>query len=67
MGKLRIQTITTLSVALLFVPVIVGLGKLWGIYGVVIGMCVVNSFGAILNRVQVRLLLGGKAKGLWNK
>lgn len=67
MGKLRIQTITTLSVALLFVPVIVGLGKLWGIYGVVIGMCVVNSFGAILNRVQVRLLLGGKVKGLWNK
>ncbi len=67
LGKLKVQTVTTVTVAVIFVPVVFSLGKLWGIYGVVMGMCFINSLGAILNRYQVNLLLEGKANGIWNK
>lgn len=67
LGKLRVQTITTLIVALLFLPLNFFLGKEFGVYGVVVSMIFLNLTGAILNRVQINKIVLGTATGLWNK
>lgn len=67
LGKLRIQIINTVSVAVLFLPLCYLMGKTWGLNGVIVGMSILNLSGAILNRIQVKKILFGSAKGLWNK
>ena len=66
-GKLRLQTINTVIVAVAFVPVSIVLGKIWNITGIVIGMCLLNLPGLILNRIQLKKLITGTAEGIWNK
>lgn len=67
LGKLYIQAITTVSAALLFIPLSVVLSNTLGVYGIVLSMIVINSAGLILNRIQVRKLINSTASGLWNK
>lgn len=67
LGKLRLQLINTVVIAILFVPVCVVLGRMWGIEGIVIGMCLLNSSGLILNRIQFNKVIENKASGIWNK
>ncbi len=66
-GKLRIQTINTVCVAILFYPVCRYLGIKLGICGVLVGMCFLNSTGLILNVIQFNKLINNRAVGLWNK
>lgn len=67
MGKLKIQTINTIIVSLCFCPLCYILGLKLGVQGVLLGMCVVNLSGAILNTIQFHLIITGKAKGVWLK
>lgn len=67
MGKLYVQVINTVCVALLFFPLCHLLCKSIGFYGVVITMCILNSSGAILNYIQVKKLINKTASGIWNK
>ena len=67
LSKLRIQTINTVLVAILFLPLCYLLGKYWGIMGIVSGMCLLNLSGLILNRIQFYKVVSGKATGIWNK
>lgn len=67
LGKLTLQTINTVTVAALFVPVCFILGKYFGLYGIVIGMILLNLSGAILNYIQFYKLINHKANGIWNK
>lgn len=67
LGKLRVQVYNILVVVTLFIPACILLGKTFGIYGVIGTMCLMNVSGALLNRVQVHLILSGRAKGVWNK
>lgn len=67
MGKLRVQTINTTAMALLFYPVCSLLARPWGINGIIVGMCLLNLPGLILNIVQFRKVIKGKATGIWNK
>ncbi|MDE6006908.1 MAG: oligosaccharide flippase family protein [Muribaculaceae bacterium] len=64
-GKLRLQTLNTVIMALLFIPVCYYLGKHYEIIGIVAGMCIVNSSGLILNYLQVNKLINHTAKGIW--
>lgn len=67
LGKLRIQTINTVSVAILFCPICVGLGRAFGTEGIVMTMCLTNLSGAILNTIQFHKVIRGTAQGIWNK
>lgn len=67
LGKLRLQTINTVVVALLFCPVCYILGKHFGIVGVVGGMCVLNITGVVLNIIQLKKLIKNTAQGIWVK
>jgi O-antigen/teichoic acid export membrane protein len=67
LGKLRLQTINTVTVALLFFPLCSFLGSKLGIVGIVVGMCLLNLSGLILNKIQFDKVLDGTAKGFWNQ
>lgn len=67
LGKLRLQTINTVTVAILFYPLCWILGTEFGIIGVIIGMCLLNLTGLVLNKIQFNKVMANKASGLWNK
>lgn len=67
LGKLRIQTINTVIVAIIFYPLCSILLKLLGLNGIIIGMILLNISGMILNRIQFKKVISGEATGLWNK
>lgn len=67
LGKLTLQTINTVSVAILFIPICYVLGNLYGLYGIIIGMIFLNLSGAVLNYIQFNKLINKKADGIWNK
>ena len=67
LGKLRLQTINTVIVAICFLPICLVLGKNMGIIGVILGMCILNLSGLILNKIQFEKIISGKAKGIWSK
>lgn len=67
LGKLRLQTINTVIVALLFYPVCRILGLQFGIPGVLMGMCILNFSGLVLNVIQFHKVIEGTAVGIWAK
>lgn len=67
LGKLRLQTINTVIVALLFYPVCRILGLEYGVPGVLMGMCILNFSGLVLNVIQFHKVIEGKARGIWEK
>ena len=66
-GKLRLQLINIVVVAILFIPLSVCLSKSLGIYGIVIALALTNLSGAILNPIQFKRILAGTANGIWNR
>ncbi len=67
LGKLRLQTVNTLIVGLLFYPVCVFLGKGWGVPGVLAGMCLLNLSGMVLNIIQFHKVINNRACGIWER
>ena len=67
MGVLRLQMINIVCVAILFYPVCYYFANKYGVNGIVIGMCLVNLSGAVLNRIQLNKILKGQAQGIWIK
>lgn len=67
MNKLKIQTINTIGVALLFIPICFFFSRLWGTEGIIVGMCILNLPGAILNKIQFNKVIKGKDTGLWSE
>ena len=65
MGKLLLQTINIICVAILFYPVCYFFSKIYGVSGIIIGMIVVNLSGAVLNTIQMNKILNHKASGIW--
>lgn len=65
MGKLRLQTINIVVVAILFYPVCCFFARCFGVNGIIVGMIVVNISGALLNTIQLKKLLIKSAKGIW--
>ncbi len=67
LGKLRLQTINTVLVAVLFVPLCYMLGLKMGISGIIFGMIILNLSGLVLNILQFHKIINNKATGIWNK
>lgn len=67
LGKLRIQTINTVIAALAFIPLSLGLGRVYDIAGILVAMCLVNLLGAVFNTIQFHKIVNGSATGIWDK
>lgn len=67
MGILRIQMITIIIAAALFYPLCRVLAGFVGVNGIVLGMCLINIPGAIVNNIQLHKVISGQAKGIWLK
>ena len=66
-GKIKLQFFFTLAEAILHIPLAYWLGKMLGVTGVLISMCLMTLINAIWEPVQVRKLLLNTATGIWNK
>jgi O-antigen/teichoic acid export membrane protein len=66
-GKLRLQLINTVLMALLFIPLAVWLTESKGVSGAVTALLLINLSGVILNPIQFYKIIQGKATGIWNK
>ena len=67
LGKLKLQAINTVAMALLFYPFCRFMSGLGGINGILIGMCLLNIPGLILNIIQYHKIIDNRAAGIWNK
>jgi len=65
-GKLRLQLLNMVILAILFIPLAIWMSKMMGIYGIVVALCLTNLSGAILNPIQFKKILSKKAHGIWN-
>lgn len=66
-GKIRLQLYVTVIVAILYIPLTVYLGKLWGINGVVLASAISLIPTTVLMPIQCKKLYSNKAKGIWNQ
>lgn len=66
MGKLKIQMINTILMAIVFYPLCLVFKEL-GTIGIVIAMSLVNLSGLFFNIKQFNKVITGKAIGIWNE
>lgn len=67
LGKLRLQMINTLCMAIVYLPFCYYLGSVLGLPGIIIGMCVLNLSGFIFNYIQFNKIINGTADGIWDR
>lgn len=65
-GKVKLQFHITVAEAIVYIPTAICLGRLLGIYGVLISMCLVTIVNAFWEPIQIHKLLNKTAKGIWN-
>lgn len=66
-GKVRLQTSIYATFALLAIPVMDYTCKLFGLPGLLFIPTLVYLLQMIMGRIQIRMLISDKAKGIWNK
>jgi O-antigen/teichoic acid export membrane protein len=66
-GALNLQLISTVMAALLYLPLAWLFAKRLGINGIALALVIVNIPGAILNRIQYKKIISGKATAFWTK
>ena len=67
MGKLKVQTYNVIVCAILYFPICYTLGLNFRVEGIVLGMCILNLSGLILNIIQFNKLINGSTSAIWNK
>lgn len=65
-GKIKLQFYVTTVQAILHVPLAIFLGKIYGVYGIIIAMIIWNITNIIWEPLQYKKLINHKAEGLWN-
>jgi len=66
-GYLRMQLITTLMSAAVYIPLSFAMGRSLGVVGVIFALCLINLPGVIINRMQYDRIVGGTARGVWKR
>ena len=66
-GRLRLQMVCTITAAVFFYPVCYFWGIRFGVVGILIGMCIVNLPGAIVNTIQFNKAMSKTDHGIWAK
>jgi O-antigen/teichoic acid export membrane protein len=67
MGKIKLQLRFSNTCIFINIPFAWILGEMWGIVGVITPSIIMNIVASFLYAVQVRKILNGTAKGIWNK
>ena len=67
LGKLYLQMLNIIIVAIVFYPICYFLSGIMGVNGILAGMCIVNLTGAVLNTIQINRILDNTATGVWAK
>lgn len=67
MGKINVQVYYSLVIMAIFVPIALLCGSKWGLDGIVLSMILVNMPGVIIGPYQLKKVMAGTAKGIWNK
>ncbi|MDH8701712.1 O-antigen/teichoic acid export membrane protein [Dysgonomonadaceae bacterium PH5-43] len=66
-GKVKLQVYSSVLEIILFIPVAIFLGDLYGTIGIVIAPILVYIPRMIWAPIQLRKLINNKGKGIWNK
>ncbi|MDR2408712.1 MAG: hypothetical protein LBE13_11460 [Bacteroidales bacterium] len=66
-GKIKLQLYNSVGLMLIYIPISIFMGKIFGVTGIVVSLCIVSLPGAILSSIQFNKLIKGKAQGIWNK
>lgn len=66
-GKIRLQLYSSIISGLLYIPLAIFLGKLIGISGVILAICLILFISSIWSPIQCWKIINYKAKGIWNK
>ena len=67
MGVVKLETIMVVLGMFMHIFLALFLGKLWGAYGVIASMIIVNLMYAVVFNIQVNKILHNSAKGIWLK
>lgn len=67
MGKIKFQVCYSLVIMIFFLPLAFYFGSNWGVNGIVFSMIFVNMPCVFWSPFQVRKVMEGTAKGIWNK
>jgi len=67
-GKIKVQLRISIFIAILNIPLSVILAKYleFGVSGVILATCICNFIPVLAQPIQYYLIMGGKAKGIWN-
>ncbi len=66
-GKLRVQLLTYVPFVVVALPLINYFCKVYGTAGVIIVPSLVFLIQALIGRIQLKKIINGTAKGIWNK
>ena len=66
-GKMNLTVATVFTMAIIFIAIAYPVTIHWGIIGLVVTQSIVTLICTIQNFIQCKLLLSGKAKGIFNK
>jgi O-antigen/teichoic acid export membrane protein len=68
-GKIKLQTISLVTGALLFVPLAIGFIKYlgMGMEGIVLASIIANFYTPFIAPIQYYRIINNKANGIWNK
>lgn len=67
-GKLEVRMWLGLFKILTFIPVSLLLMRLWGLVGLVVAICLINtSINGIFGYIQYKMIINNRAKGIWDK
>jgi len=66
-GKIKLQFYVTTIQAILHIPLAYFLGKIIGVYGILIVMIFWNVTNLVWEPLQFKKIISNKARGIWNK
>jgi hypothetical protein len=66
-GKIKLQLYISVNLMVIYIPISIFMGRIFGITGIVIALCVTSLPAAIFAHIQFNKLIKGTAKGIWNK
>jgi len=67
LNKIRVQIIISVIATLLFLVLVYTVGDSFGIEGIVVSMALCYMAMALVHLYQCRLIISGRASGVWNK
>lgn len=66
-GKIRLSLLNSTFNAIIFIPLALYMGELFGIVGITLAMCIVLLTSSFWQPVQCWKIINQKATGLWDR